>query len=608
MKTNFKLLFTLAIVILSLLAFTVISSAATLTVGGEGSDYSTFKDAETAAQNGDTIVVEADITSDINLTQHKSLDIVLKANLLGGLRVSYATANEVSLTIRTEGTGARTINFKKSCDSSQGLFGGGYGNNLSTKYTINFFGTEDAPLILDGSNFGYGLNNALKNLTVNTKFVEIKNFNTQNSQPLLNCGTFNVYDGTKIYNNTTSGPLFVGTTLNLYGGEFYNNTTTAKIMFNLKNTNLLGGSIHDNYLTNTAATGFMIFEYGNENVYRFFAGSIYNNYVHAQDTSPAFISASKWNSKSMINLACVGENYYYNSADNTVAPTVLKNFSNISYGDISYAVVFKAKDGAYISAYAMHKGAYDSKYALVDKSGTAVTAIIIPEGYTWTDSLGNCQEVTVDTTKQGVYYALGDHKYNDDFDCTTALVCITCNKVTVDAGEHELKTIIVYENGYTANGKKSTICAHENCTAANSSIDTRPLFISLGYSKDTTSNAIVFNIISNNEAIYEYENSIDSDFKYGIGVKIADSDENIENDTIFDESCSLKANALAINFNNKNYSKIQTKISSIGEDNYNTYLHCSGYVIENGKVTYINGSSEGAYAEKVSYYSIPNEE
>ena len=70
----------------------------------------------------------------------------------------------------------------------------------------------------------------------------------------------------------------------------------------------------------------------------------------------------------------------------------------------------------------------------------------------------------------------------------------------------------------------------------------------------------------------------------------------------------MKANALAINFNNKNYSKIQTKISSIGEDNYNTYLHCSGYVIENGKVTYINGSSEGAYAEKVSYYSIPNEE
>ena len=607
MKTKFKLLFTLAFVILSLLAFTVISSAATLTVGGENSDYKTFKEAETAAQSGDTIVVEADITSDINLTQNKSLDIVLKADLLGGLRVSYATANEVSLTIRTEGTGARTINFKKSCDSSQGLFGGGYGNNLSTKYTMNFFGTENSTLILDGSSFGYGLNNALKNLTVNTKHVEIKNFNTQNSQPLLNCGTFNVYDGTKIYNNRTSGSLFVLTTLNLYDGEIYNNTTTAKIMFNLKNTNLFGGSIHDNYLTNTAATGFMIFEYGNENVYRFFAGSIYNNYVHAQDNSPAFISASKWNSKSMINLACVGENYYYNSTDNTVAPTVLKNFSNISYGDISYAVIFKAKDGALISAYAMHKGAYDSKYALVDRSGTAVTSIVVPEGYTWTNSLGNCQEIAVDTTKQGVYYALGDHKYNDDFDCTTALACVMCGMITVEAEEHDFKVIITYVNGYTKVGEKTTACTHDGCTSANKTTVANPLFVSLGYSKDKTSNAIVLNITADNKAILEYESAIGSTVSYGIAVAMADTDNDKENDKLFDENGVANSNVVEIKFPEKNYSKIQTKIMGIGENNYDTALHCSGYIIVNNKITYINGAESGDYAVKVTYNSLPNE-
>ena len=39
---------------------------------------------------------------------------------------------------------------------------------------MNFFGTENSTLVLDGSSFGYGLNNALKNLTVNIYLIVSK--------------------------------------------------------------------------------------------------------------------------------------------------------------------------------------------------------------------------------------------------------------------------------------------------------------------------------------------------------------------------------------------------------------------------------------------------
>ena len=108
-----KILFTLLCIVIFAFLFGVSAFAAELTVGGENSQYATVKEAEAAAQNGDTIIIEADITSDINLTQNKSLELVLKGSLLGGFRVSYSTLNEVTLTIRTEGEGNRTVNFSK---------------------------------------------------------------------------------------------------------------------------------------------------------------------------------------------------------------------------------------------------------------------------------------------------------------------------------------------------------------------------------------------------------------------------------------------------------------------------------------------------------------
>ena len=485
--------------------------------------------------------------------------------------------------------------------------GGGYGTNLSTKYTVNFFGTEDSALILDGSSFSYGLNSALKSLTVNTRHTEIKNFNTLNNMPLLNCSTFNVYEGTKIYDNKTTGSLYVGTTLNLHGGEIYNNTSTAIIMFDLKNVNMFGGSIHNNYLTSTTATGFMVFEYGNENVYRFFDGSIYSNYIQA-DNSPAFISSSKWNAKSMINLACVGENYYYSSTDDTVEPTIVKNFNNLSYGDISYAVIFKDGNGALLSAYAMHKGPYATSYSLVDSTGTAVSSITIPEGYKWTNKYNYCVEVTPNTTAQGTYYALGEHKYENDFDCTTALACIACKMITVEAQEHNFATVISYPNGYTVIGEKATVCTHEDCVSANTVTDANALFISKGYSKDTTSSAIVLNIKIDNQAISEYEAYLkmvdeNATILYGVVAAINTTDDKPLND-----DATAKAGSLAIKFNENNYSNIQIKITGIDATNYETGIYCSGYVYVNNQVTYINGATASDTATKVTYASLPTEE
>ena len=366
MKTRTKVFLCLAVVAACLLGLAVVSSAATYTVGGASSDFATVKEAETAAQNGDIIVIEADVTSDINLTLNKSLEFVLGADLLGGFRVSYSTANPVTLTFRTQGTGNRTIKFSKSCDTSQGIFGGGYGNNLSTRFDVNFIGSEDSKIILDGSSYAHGLNGALKNLILSLTHTEIVNFRASN-QSVIKCARLNVYKGTKIYNNTSTNNAFDLTNLYLYEGEICNNVSNGKYMFVLKNAYMYGGSIHDNYLANTAAVAFMAYEYGNANVYRFFDGCIYNNYLDST-ASPKLIYSSTWNNVGLINRACVGNNYYYSSADATVQPTLIaNNYNNLTLGEVEYTVVFKNADGTLISAYAKQKKPNTNSFVLTKK-------------------------------------------------------------------------------------------------------------------------------------------------------------------------------------------------------------------------------------------------
>ncbi len=191
--------------------------------------------------------------------------------------------------------------------------------------------------------------------------------------------------------------------------------------------------------------------------------------------------------------------------------------------------------------------------------------------------------------------------------------CESCKQYdALENPEHVLVENLYYNDGYTVDGESIVTCSNDGCkysvkTAIN------PLFETKGYSKDTKSNAIVFDIDINNNAILAYQEYLikvngEASISYGVVVALADNDNDETNDILVYGDGTVKANAVRIGFPEKNYSKVQTKVSNIGEDNYDTALHCCGYVVIDGVVTYINGAESSTYAQKVTYNSIPEKE
>ena len=173
--------------------------------------------------------------------------------------------------------------------------------------------------------------------------------------------------------------------------------------------------------------------------------------------------------------------------------------------------------------------------------------------------------------------------------------------------EHVMAEEYQYENGYTSVGNKHEYCSNEGCAHT---VDTElpALFTSKGYSKDTTSSAIVLDIKVDNDAVVAYEQYLksineESAILYGIVVAVQATDDKPLND-----DATAKNGALVIKFNENNYSNIQIKITGIDESNYETGVYCSGYMYVNNKVTYINGATTGDTATKVTYASLPSEE
>lgn len=179
--------------------------------------------------------------------------------------------------------------------------------------------------------------------------------------------------------------------------------------------------------------------------------------------------------------------------------------------------------------------------------------------------------------------------------------------------EHVLDFVIEYKNGYSVEGLKTTACTNEGCLHVDSTEVLKALFITKGYSKDTTANGIYFDFSVNNDAIEAYEAYLknvdaESTVSYGVVVAVADFDEDETNDTLFNAEGELKVGTVEVKFNEKNYSNIKIKLTGIGEGNYDTALHISGYFKVNDGVTYINDVGTSEYAQKVTYNSLPSEE
>ena len=154
--------------------------------------------------------------------------------------------------------------------------------------------------------------------------------------------------------------------------------------------------------------------------------------------------------------------------------------------------------------------------------------------------------------------ATGDHTYEDDFNCETALTCEVCLKTLKEALAHDIKTTILYEKGYTREGLKTVACQNEGCSHSEGEEKTNALFICQGYSApENGDGGISIKYTVNGAAIAEYEEVTGIKFSYGM---FATTKQAIGNSDIFDKDGNTVNGAIALDVTKSGFAFIALKM------------------------------------------------
>ena len=159
--------------------------------------------------------------------------------------------------------------------------------------------------------------------------------------------------------------------------------------------------------------------------------------------------------------------------------------------------------------------------------------------------------------------ATGNHTYEDDLNCETALNCDVCLKTLKEALTHDIKTTILYENGYTSKGIKTIACQNEGCKHSEGEEETDALFTELGYSASEYDGAqISVNYRVNEKAISEYERITGEKVNYGV---FAVTKKNIEKNDIFDAEGNALFGVIAADITGAGFNLFSLKITGFTE-------------------------------------------
>ncbi len=584
MKNRTRIILVLALVIMSLCLFAIVSSATEYEVSTDGE----FETAYSSAVDGDTIVIKADITATLNFG--KSITYIIDGGHTWKAGAQNTDTNKDVKIFARNGNGVFCPNASMWCNSYA------LTNTNLNQTTWSFGSLDDSILTLDLSlvscrlfygtylkelNFGYGAHVTGCNNT--------KNDNTY----YLYATTINIYEGAKIYGNYIQPYCgFMRTnTLNIYGGEIYGNYFNEYGMVVAINgtatVNMYGGEIHDTYLnfTNKDVTE-GIFDEATLNMYD---GKIYNNYVKGNNALRQSILAG---AKHLVN-GSVYNNYYvtgwtaptldanglYSTVIDTTSATELGNgLGNTTL--IDYSVIFKNSDSSVIDAFMIKDGA-------VTKSVSGLTAITVPSDITaWTNKANYCEaiELPSEFTTKATYYAKAEHKTTDDFDCTTVLACDVCKAVISEAKmAHDESIIIVYE-AFTSAGSKTVTCKNEGCSHKVESTPSA-LISYLGVSAKIANGSICIGYALNLNEANEYINAGNT-FRFGVVAYIPQNETDVDpigsdllpKDENYTISAELQADVNAFDF----------VISGFTGEAYSTDMIMCAYVYDGIDVDYIS--------------------
>ncbi len=608
-----RLLITALLTLACVFLLCVVASAETYYVNdsAEAGTYTTVASAFSVATDGDTIVIQKNVTDPFNFT--KAITYKLEGVEWQCVAGSVADASRKTISVFAIGNG----------DSRFIPNGGCWINNAGTLGTLHWqFGgeSENARLIFDFSGCNRRLLYPSNNITMSfLPYSDITNYSGNVSDgtndKAIRVKELNVYDNVCIYGNKTmSGsayfvPFIDATTYNMYGGKIFGNASDCSRngYITVTNFNMYGGEIFNNYLC-SSNVGSLINCSGGANVYD---GKIYDNHVvgNGGNMDYAVFSAYSTYKTSYYKENDVTGNILYPSGTSftleectievdgrrvsaytvDVSDLTPKETYSVAYRtqSYSYSVLFKNSDGSVVDAFMIKEDGG------VLKSVSGASEISVPADKSWAIKAYYCEIVTPVTDAQGTYYVAAAHTFaGDDFNCETGDSCTVC-PYKEEALSHVIAESLKYENGFVAAGVYVYECTNEGCSACDVSYEVGAIFTCRGYTKtEVGALAIMQSFAINREALAKYNLLNENDIVgYGLVAgsvtRLGDNAEIFENGAV-----SESTKALTAGFESKEYDIMEIKITGLGgatgTEHTAVELYCCGYFITADKEsTYI---------------------
>ena len=199
--------------------------------------------------------------------------------------------------------------------------------------------------------------------------------------------------------------------------------------------------------------------------------------------------------------------------------------------------------------------------------------------------------------------ATGDHTYEDDFNCETALTCEVCLKTLKEALTHDIKTTILYEKGYTREGLKTVACQNDGCNHSNGEEKVDALFTCQGYSAPEYGNGgMLMGFVINKSAISKYTDATGKTLSYGL---FAGLDTNLGTNEAVSTEGVAQNGAVSVDFTNRGYDVMEIKVVGFKTDDHKkAQIVLGAYVIEvDGEKKTVSYLQSGEIAEGKKYAS-----
>ena len=206
------------------------------------------------------------------------------------------------------------------------------------------------------------------------------------------------------------------------------------------------------------------------------------------------------------------------------------------------------------------------------------SAIVVP------NDCGNDGSETVscvicDNNIVKVLEATNDHNYIDG-------ICDVCGKTFCPSGnDHDMKRVVVYDNGFMENGKITSKCQNDGCTYEVKESDTLAIFTFKGYSAKINGDKITASYLVNNAALNVYEEVNGISLNFGIVASMA---QEIKNSPISvnEGVLSISNNAVMANVNS-DLSGFDFILNGFTNEYYASPLVMCAYVFDGNKVSYM---------------------